>query len=630
MAIDLNTSPYYDDFDEAKKFYRILYRPAVSVQARELTQMQTILQNQVSKFGDHIFKDGSMVIPGEVNVNPGVSFAKLENIQDGTDVKSYLKQFVNMIITGGTSGITARVLDTSECDCVDDKTIATLYFVYEGTGSDNESKRFAPGEVLTAKKADNTLDSNERLDTALASEVAVTIKSNSDDGGLATTYTNNTVSDVIGNGLLVEVKEGIYYIDGRFVKNEELHYYAGRFQDNPTAQVGFTVTETLVKPEEDTSLNDNARGTPNYAAPGAHRLKVDMTLGKAPSDVTKKFVKLISLKAGQINSIVKQSDYAELEKTLARRTHDESGDYEVNKFKLAAREHLDTGVNDGVYPTSPLSPVDGIKYGNANKFALSVDPGKAYVRGFEIENTSVRYIDFDRAREDGDGNENGHVVRLAEQPVGTPTGNYVVTNNTFHFPDYESFEEVHLCNIQNSTPGTTPGTANQIGSARVRMYQVHSGNHSDGTSTEFKVGLFDVQMDIGYTFERDVKSIGGIGGGASEFTADIAQTVDTSTTVGLVTTTADPTVTGKGTNFIDAYRVGDGVYVNGTFVGIVDSITSSTALELTANASSTITDGRPGLVSQNSLRVSTNRYCSLLVTIQLRRYVVLMDQIMIL
>jgi len=595
MAIDLNTSPYYDDFDEAKKFYRILYRPAVSVQARELTQMQTILQNQVSKFGDHIFKDGSMVIPGEVNVNPGVSFAKLENIQDGTDVKSYLKQFVNMIITGGTSGITARVLDTSECDCVDDKTIATLYFVYEGTGSDNESKRFAPGEVLTAKKADNTLDSNERLDTALASEVAVTIKSNSDDGGLATTYTNNTVSDVIGNGLLVEVKEGIYYIDGRFVKNEELHYYAGRFQDNPTAQVGFTVTETLVKPEEDTSLNDNARGTPNYAAPGAHRLKVDMTLGKAPSDVTKKFVKLISLKAGQINSIVKQSDYAELEKTLARRTHDESGDYEVNKFKLAAREHLDTGVNDGVYPTSPLSPVDGIKYGNANKFALSVDPGKAYVRGFEIENTSVRYIDFDRAREDGDGNENGHVVRLAEQPVGTPTGNYVVTNNTFHFPDYESFEEVHLCNIQNSTPGTTPGTANQIGSARVRMYQVHSGNHSDGTSTEFKVGLFDVQMDIGYTFERDVKSIGGIGGGASEFTADIAQTVDTSTTVGLVTTTADPTVTGKGTNFIDAYRVGDGVYVNGTFVGIVDSITSSTALELTANASSTITDGRPGV-----------------------------------
>ena len=174
MAIDLNTSPYYDDFDEAKKFYRILFRPAVSVQARELTQLQTILQNQVTKFGDHVFKDGSMVIPGEVNVNPGVNFVKLENIQGGTDVKSYLKSFKDMIITGGSSGIKARVLDSSECGCVDDSTIPTLYFVYEGTGTDDETKRFAAGEVITALKADNTLAANEQLTTALATEISET------------------------------------------------------------------------------------------------------------------------------------------------------------------------------------------------------------------------------------------------------------------------------------------------------------------------------------------------------------------------------------------------------------------------------------------------------------------------
>ncbi len=63
---DFNLSPYYDDFAESKKFHRILFRPAFAVQARELTQSQTILQNQVEKFGDHIFKSGAQMIPGEI------------------------------------------------------------------------------------------------------------------------------------------------------------------------------------------------------------------------------------------------------------------------------------------------------------------------------------------------------------------------------------------------------------------------------------------------------------------------------------------------------------------------------------------------------------------------------------
>ena len=53
---DFNLSPYYDDFNESKKFHRILFRPAFAVQARELTQSQTILQNQVERVGNHIFE----------------------------------------------------------------------------------------------------------------------------------------------------------------------------------------------------------------------------------------------------------------------------------------------------------------------------------------------------------------------------------------------------------------------------------------------------------------------------------------------------------------------------------------------------------------------------------------------
>ena len=50
MALDLNTSPYYDDFNSAKDFDRILFKPGVAVQARELTQVQSLLQKISSNF----------------------------------------------------------------------------------------------------------------------------------------------------------------------------------------------------------------------------------------------------------------------------------------------------------------------------------------------------------------------------------------------------------------------------------------------------------------------------------------------------------------------------------------------------------------------------------------------------
>ena len=93
MAINFNTEPYYDDFNEVKDFYRILFRPGYAVQARELTQMQTILQKQVSRFGDHIFKNGSMVIPGSVNYDNKVHFLKLEPTYNSVNVISYLTTF---------------------------------------------------------------------------------------------------------------------------------------------------------------------------------------------------------------------------------------------------------------------------------------------------------------------------------------------------------------------------------------------------------------------------------------------------------------------------------------------------------------------------------------------------------
>ena len=62
-------APYYDDFDQSKNFYRVLFRPGFPIQARELTQMQTALQAQIDRHGQYAFKDGSRVVNGEASLN---------------------------------------------------------------------------------------------------------------------------------------------------------------------------------------------------------------------------------------------------------------------------------------------------------------------------------------------------------------------------------------------------------------------------------------------------------------------------------------------------------------------------------------------------------------------------------
>ena len=90
---DFNLSPYYDDFNESKSFHRILFRPAFAVQARELTQSQTILQNQVEKLGNHFFKDGAMIIPGEIGYDLNYYAVKLSSIDSSNTLALFYKRY---------------------------------------------------------------------------------------------------------------------------------------------------------------------------------------------------------------------------------------------------------------------------------------------------------------------------------------------------------------------------------------------------------------------------------------------------------------------------------------------------------------------------------------------------------
>ena len=85
---DFNVSPYYDDYTESKKFHRVLYRPGYAVQAREVTQLQTILQKQIERYGQHMFKDGSKVFGGDVTLDTEVKSLKLETQKDAVNINT--------------------------------------------------------------------------------------------------------------------------------------------------------------------------------------------------------------------------------------------------------------------------------------------------------------------------------------------------------------------------------------------------------------------------------------------------------------------------------------------------------------------------------------------------------------
>ena len=70
--------PIGTTFTISADFYRVLFRPGYAVQARELTTLQTILQNQIEQFGNHFFKEGTIVIPGSVAYDDSYYAVKIQ------------------------------------------------------------------------------------------------------------------------------------------------------------------------------------------------------------------------------------------------------------------------------------------------------------------------------------------------------------------------------------------------------------------------------------------------------------------------------------------------------------------------------------------------------------------------
>lgn len=398
---NLNVSPYFDDTDPSKNYYKVLFRPGYSIQSRELTSLQSILQNQIESHAKFQFKHGELVIPGEIGLNTKLNFVKLSSVSEvaisdnlGNIIyKKYdIKSLIGQQLRGINSGVVANVLFAEYSTETESD---TLFVNYISSGNSFNESTFRQGETLEVVNGVNT----PLLVVGTDGSVLPTTINIIDP---ETNSSSTIPSPALGYATALKVEEGVYFVNGYFVRNKEELIIISKYYNKPSAKIGFNIIEEIVSPEQDSSLYDNARGYSNYSAPGADRLKINLSLSVYDySAITdKNFIQLTQIKNGVIEKKVSPADYNLLEETLARRTYDESGDYIVKDFSIDIREYHQKNQNNGLYKKNANGLVNGYTEELADKkLVCSISPGKAYVKGFEIVNKETKYLEVDKARD---------------------------------------------------------------------------------------------------------------------------------------------------------------------------------------------------------------------------------------
>lgn len=478
---DLSRPPYFDDHDPDKNYHRIMHRPSAAVQARELTQAQSIAQDQIEKFGRHIFTEGSVVENCQLTMEPGLFFLKIrDSYANGTAFT--LADFDDKYIVSQTTSLTSLVTGVSEGSLSTPPDLNTL-FIHPplNAGLDGVTKFYSPDEVLTVYTKEFV-------------PIGDITTANAGVSGYGS-YTGKSYRMGVSNGTIFQ--------KGFFVGVEAQTIIVSKYDNFPDAiSVGFETIETLVTPEQDESLLDNAAGSPNYAAPGAHRLKLTPTLTIQSTDgaaVPNTFFSLVDFIEGQPARASTDPNYSLLGKELARRTDEESGDYVIEPFYMRTRQKL---FANGDIDTENLK--------------LEVDKGLAYVAGYRVETLSKVVSNIRR----------GTDVRFVENQVVTVSlGNFTFANEFAGHWDTESAPVVSLrsATAEAVTTAVSNGTSvdslsapgSEIGTARLTAIEFDSGDAAEPDAV-YRVYLFNVVMNSGQNFSS-VRSLYTDDGGSKGF-----------------------------------------------------------------------------------------------------------------
>lgn len=558
MAINLNTGPYYDDFDGTDKFNRVLFKPGYAVQARELTTLQSILQNQVSRLGEHFFKEGAPIV-GAKGQPRNKKYIKINDTDAGANAISNdtLDNYVGDVVVGSTSNNKAKILNTKtglDTNAIEKKTLYLEYLQGDNTGT---YLRFEAGETLTVESytgaisttvtitaggsgytsaptvtftdpvtgttatgtATITGDAVSSITVDVVGSGYITAPTISFSGGggtgaiataaLATTSRHNdtfvvdTSTDAndieknyFGESLWFSIEEGIIFLDGNFVLIDRQEINLEYFKRFANYYVGVNITKSIVTSDDDLSLNDPATGTFNFNAPGADRYKINPTLEKLAFDAEADtdFVTLHTVTNGSMSQVI----------------DDDIQEYNQLGETIAARTYEESG-NYTIKPFS-IEVVEhlqsatnqgfypALEGGDANKLVVKVGAGVGYVEGYRREFNTPTPITIDKG-----------IDTIVDEGFIIPTayGNYVECNEvcgnwSIKDGDIIDLGDTAITAVSGGGHGASGFTGTKIGQARVRQIIKSSHSATAGDSV-YRIYLYDIRM-TGGAF-ADVKAL---------------------------------------------------------------------------------------------------------------------------
>ena len=538
LTDEFRNTPYYDDFSEDKNFHRLLFRPGRAVQARELTQSQTIIQDQITKFGNHLFKDGSRVTGASVFgigegkrrdllINFGtfnetanainsqsvgldyrtianktsVNHINLQSISIDTGSSINVANFVGKYITSTVKGAVSNANGVATVG----GSVRNVYFIHHAdsktdTDPDTIYVSFLRTDNINLASSNTTTNSaliaaggsEDFANTVVDSNVSLTIHTTSNvSNNFILENVKSSEAKAFGQSKLVGVTDGVFYTNGLFVKNPQQVVAVDKYGTTANVSIGFEVNESIVQSDDDASLLDPALDSSNYLAPGSDRYKVSLDLTRktldantlsAPVLTSTKYIELVRYKDGLLVKDDSGTKYSELERTLARRTFDESGDYTVR----------------GLTPRVS-------NLGNSATAILTVEKGKAYVKGYECDKISDTNINLPKARDTAFSNNYSFDSEL---------GNYIFVHNSNNSPFFtQGSERVRLysSNSVHQDATTAARHATLIGEGFVKQVgQFNQPISDDADANAFteihKLHLFNVKQ-LGNTPIALTKSI---------------------------------------------------------------------------------------------------------------------------
>ena len=419
MATNLTSttflSEYNDDFRDSDHYHRVLFNNGRALQARELTQSQTIIQQELSRLSKFI-------------VNEGAIFNNSGNLASGVNAFSYTYLKVNSLPVGYAQ------LKGTEIN--DGDLFAIVKEVLPAAGSDPDTifVKMTKGQSGGASTPTNTTVSKPFIaGTTLTTSLGnVTIQS---------------VNDAVGKASIAEVPQFDTFAANHLVMVEAQTLVLSKYSPNFTGVIGFKVTEDVVTTADNIALFDNSGSTPNLTSPGADRLRIVLTLTTKDNIVASDtFYEVYRVRNGQV-SLVKTPDkiLSKIGNLIDARTFSQTGNF----IEQSSSGEFDLTIE---------------KDSDDDFLSFKVSGGTAFVNGSRVERDFNLPIRVEKPR----SLTSDLKVKTTEK-VGANIGNYVVADSAYGLVGY--IEDVTEVNLYTAVDR---GGSN-IGTARVRgLYTAQS------------------------------------------------------------------------------------------------------------------------------------------------------------